>query len=286
MRNRLFIILILFTTLVAGLNFPIGKMGLEYASPFVLLGIRFVAAGLLLLPFILKRPHPRTLNNWLKILVIGFLQTSLVMAGTYLSLKTISSSSTSILYSTNPIWFIVLSSLLLSRRYRPIQWMGVLLGFAGVIITQGFLVQFNFGAWYALLAGLAWAFSTILNNKWGASFDSWVLTAYQMLIGGVILFGMSILFEEPRFILSKTSLTHEILIFAYLILFSSIGQFISWLYVLKISEPGKASSYLFLIPLFGVLASWLLLGETIKWYVYAGAVCIATGIYLANKKQQ
>lgn len=155
MRNLRIMLLTVFAMLVSGLNFPVGKMALAFGSPFVLLAIRFIAAGLLMLPFIAKRPHPRRAADWLKIAVIGLLQSALVMAGIYLSMKTISSGSSSILSSTNPIWFIIFSFLLYRVRYRAVQWAGVLIGFAGVAVAQGFTVQLENGFWYAIGAGMA-----------------------------------------------------------------------------------------------------------------------------------
>lgn len=154
MRNLRIMLLTVFAMLVSGLNFPIGKMALAFGSPFVLLAIRFIAAGLLMLPFIAKRPHPRRAADWLKIAVIGLLQSALVMAGIYLSMKTISSGSSSILSSTNPIWFIIFSFLLYRVRYRAVQWAGVLIGFAGVAVAQG--LPCSWKAASGMRSGRAW----------------------------------------------------------------------------------------------------------------------------------
>ncbi|WP_440396898.1 DMT family transporter [Paenibacillus sp. SAF-054] len=272
----------LFTMLVAGLNFPIGKIALAFGSPFVLLAIRFIGAGLLMLPFILRRPHPRQAADWLKIAVIGLFQSGLVMAGIYLSMETITSGSSSILSSTNPIWFIVFSFLLFGVRYRIIQWLGVLVGFAGVAMTQGFKVQMEAGFWYALGAGIAWGLATLLTSRWGKLYDSWVMAAYQMLIGGVILLAASPLLEQPEFRLDPSELGKELFVIGWMILMSSIAQFVTWYYVLQNSDPGKANVYLFLIPLFGLLSGWLILGERLHTYVLAGAACIGLGIIFVN----
>jgi drug/metabolite transporter (DMT)-like permease len=146
-------VLILITTLVSGLNFPIGKMGLTFASPFLLLAIRFLAAGLLMLPFIWQRPHPRKAIEWLKIALIGLFQSSLVLGLIYLSLQTISSSSSSILSSTNPIWTILFGALFFGMHYRFNQWIGVIVGFMGVFITLGFHVDLQIGILYGILSG-------------------------------------------------------------------------------------------------------------------------------------
>ncbi|WP_083497023.1 EamA family transporter [Brevibacillus choshinensis] len=81
-------------------------------------------------------------------------------------MQTITSGSSSILSSTNPIWFIIFSSLFFRTRYRILQWTGVLIGFIGVAITQGsFELQFQKGFWYAIGTGMAWGFATLLTSR-------------------------------------------------------------------------------------------------------------------------
>jgi drug/metabolite transporter (DMT)-like permease len=283
MKQPLFLFLILTTTLVSGLNFPIGKMGLAFSTPFLLLAVRFIAAGLIMLPFVARRPHPQTGREWLRIAVIGLFQSALVLGGIYLSLQTIEAGTSSILSSTNPIWSIVFGALLFGFRYSLLQWLGVLIGFAGVIVTQGFQFQWKYGILFALLAGMAWGLATLLTGRWGKQLDVWVMTAYQMLCGGVILLIASFFLEHPRMEFHVGTLAQEVFVLAWLIVMSSIVQFLTWFYVLQHYPPEKASAYLFLVPLFGVLSSCLLLGEPIHWYVAAGAACIGLGIYLVNK---
>ncbi|WJH35406.1 DMT family transporter [Paenibacillus sp. CC-CFT747] len=129
---------------------------------------------------------------------------------------------------------------------------------------------------------MAWGFATLLTSRWGQAFDSWVMAAYQMLIGGVLLLLACPFLEEPRFVWDMGHLGKELLVLGWMIGISSIAQFVSWYYVLRNSDPGQANVYLFLIPLFGMLAGWALLGETLHGYVWAGAVCIGLGIFLVN----
>ena len=68
----------------------------------------------------------------------------------------------------------------------------------------------------------------------------------------------------------------------WLAILCSIIQFTMWFYLLNTGDPAKTSSFLFLVPLFGVLSSWLLLGEKIQWYVGVGGAFICLGIFLVN----
>ena len=116
----------------------------------------------------------------------------------------------------------------------------------------------------------------------GALFNTWVLSAYQMLFGGLLLLLSSFIFEKPLFILNGNSL----FILLWLSIMSSIVQFAVWYYLLQKGDPGKTSAYLFLAPFFGVLSGWLLLGETLYPSIIVGGLFIIIGIYLVNSTFQ
>ncbi|GGO04649.1 DMT family transporter [Saccharibacillus kuerlensis] len=277
-----FMPLIVLTTFLMGSSFAIGKMGLAHASPLMLAGLRFATAGLIMAVIVglLKRPHPRTLENWMKMLLIGALQTAGVMGCIFISLRTITASESSILTFTNPLLVVVLGTLFAGMRYKWYQWLGVLLGLIGVGITLGTQLQWEAGLLFGLASAFFWATATLLVKKWGGGMDTWVLSAYQMLSGGIILLIGSLLLEQPFFRWNGESVT----ILLWLSLMSSIVQFAGWYYVLQKSDPGKTSAFLFLAPFFGVLSGWLLLGEPLYPSLIAGGLCILVGIYLVNSE--
>ncbi|MGE7090671.1 DMT family transporter [Lysinibacillus sp. NPDC048646] len=276
-----FIALLLLTTFLMGSSFAIVKLGLPYSSPLLLAAIRFILAGVIMstIVIILKRPHPTTKENWLKILTIGTFQTAGVMGCIFLSLRTITASESSILTFTNPLLVVVLATVFSQAHYRFYQWGGVVVGLVGVIITMGAQIEFKIGIIFGILSAVFWAIATLLAKKWGVLFDTWVLSAYQMLFGGLLLLLGSFLLEEPFFIVNS----HSIIILLWLTILSSIVQFAGWYYLLQKSDPGKTSAFLFLAPFFGVLTGWLLLDEPLKTSLLVGGLFIIVGIYLVNR---
>lgn len=278
MNRYLFGLMVVVTTSLMGSSFAVGKMGLAYFSPLLLVGCRFTLAGLVMALFVRKRPHPGDLRDWSKIMSVGLFQTAGVMGCIFLSLRTITAGESSILTFTNPLLVIVLGTLFLGAKYRISQWIGVIIGFAGVFITLGVHMQLQTGTLLGMGSAISWAISTLLVKKWGASFDVWVLTAYQMLFGGVLLLVMSLTMETPKLILGVSA----VLILLWLAIMASIVQFASWFFLLKQGDPGKTSAFLFLAPFFGVVSGWLLLGEVIEWFVYVGGSLILIGIFFVN----
>jgi len=261
-----------------GSSFTVGKIGLTYVSPLLLVGIRFTLAGILMALLVRKKPLPRLPLDWGRMFVVGFFQTAGVMGCIFLSLRTITAGESSILTFSNPLMVVILGTIFLGIKFKLIQWIGVVTGFIGVFITLGFHIQLNIGTIFGLGAALSWSIATILIKKWGIRFNIWVLTAYQMLFGGIILLVMGVTLETPKLIINTTSVS----IILWLALMASIVQFAIWFYLLHESDLGKTSAFLFLAPVFGVLTGWIFLNEVVEWYVYLGGLLIFIGIFLVN----
>lgn len=272
-------VLVVLATSLMGSSFAVGKMGLSYMPPLLLAGIRFTIAGLLMALWVGNSRLPASKKDWAKVFLVGFFQTAGVMGCIFLSLHTISAGETSILTFVNPLLVIVWGTLFLKVKYRLSQWVGVIVGFLGVAVTLGFHLQLKAGTLLGLGSALSWSVATILVKRWGSRFDVWVLTAYQMLFGGLVLLLMGVTLETPAITINSAS----VFIVLYLAIFGSIVQFATWYYLLDRGDPGKTSSFLFLAPFFGVLSGWAMLGEAARWYVYLGGVFIFIGIFLVNR---
>lgn len=280
MAKIVFGLLVILTTGLMGSSFAIGKIGMEYYSPLLLVALRFTIAGIsmALIVKVLKRAHPKALKSWLQIAVIGLFQTAGVMGCIFESLRTIKAGESSILTFMNPLLVVILGTIFLKSYYRIVQWAGVSIGFIGVFITLGGLAELKIGTFLGFLSAVSWAIATLLIKSWGRQFDTWVLTAYQMLFGGIVLLISSFLLEEQYLILNGKA----IFILLWLAFMASIVQFAVWFYLLQKGDPGKTSAFLFLAPFFGVISGYVLLGEQITWKLMTGGIFIFFGIFLVN----
>ena len=271
-------ILLLLSKALMGSSFAIGQMGLRYAPPLFLAGLRFTLAGLLLTWWVRDRPRPGSSRVWAKVAAIGLLQTAGVMGAIFLSLKTIPAGESALLTFANPLLVVALGAVFAGHRYRPAQWLGVALGLVGLAVAVGAGLTLTVGVLFGLASAVFWACATLLMKRWHGFVDLWVLTAYQMLIGGLSLLATSWVFESPVFRFSVPSVA----ILAWLVVMASIVQFGAWFYVLHHNEPARVSAYLFMAPVFGVLSGWALLHQAIGWHVAIGALGIGAGIWLVN----
>lgn len=283
MADRKTLFLLVLATSLMGSSFAVVQMGIRYAPPLYLAGLRFSLAGLILAFGIRRRGRPRDWQSWARVITIGLLQTTGVMGAIFLSLQTITAGESAILTFANPMLVVVFSAFFLGTRYRAVQWIGAALGLAGVAVAVGIASR---GAWhlhigvvYGLASAVFWAVATLLLKRWGPLIDQWVMTAYQMLVGGVCLVGLGARLEGPHFQITPASL----IILVWLVVMASIVQFGAWFYVLHHEDPARASAYLFLAPLFGVVSGWGLLDQPIGGDVAIGAVLTVAAIWLINR---
>ncbi|MDQ1914552.1 EamA family transporter [Paenibacillus sp. GD4] len=283
MKAHKYYSLLIFTTFLMGVAFPVGKIGLIYASPFLLMGVRFVLAGGVLAVWTLMRrlPQPQEASDWVKACVIGLFQSAGVMGCAYYSMHWITSGESAIITSSSPLIVVLFGTLFAGVRYRPLQWLGVIFGFAGIVFSFGAHIGLHPGTWIGLAGAVCFSVATLLIKRWGGRFHMTVLAAYQMLFGGGILLLMSLLAEDAYFNINGTSTA----VVLWLAVMCSIVQFSVWFYLLNAGDPGKTSSFLFLAPIFGVLSSWLLLGERCEWEAIAGGALVCMGIYFVNREQ-
>lgn len=249
MNKGLFVILLVITTSLMGSSFAVGKIGLNYISPLLLVGLRFTLAGLMMaiVVIILKRTHPKKLKEWFQIIVVGVFQTTGVMGSIFLSLRTITAGESSILTFTNPLLVVIFGTIFVGIKYRWVQWLGVIIGFLGVFITLGASVDFQHsGTLLGFLSAVSWSIATLLLKKWGSTFDTWVMTAYQMLSGGLLLLVGSALFEKVEIEITSVS----IFIILWLAVMASIVQFAIWFYLLHLAFLIQNNRSFFDSPLF------------------------------------
>ncbi|ANU23401.1 DMT family transporter [Planococcus donghaensis] len=281
MKEKLiFSLLVVLTTGLMGSSFVVAKIGLIYISPLLLAGIRFTIAGSIMIFFVLlfKRKHPKNAATWGKVILIGAVQTAGVMGAIFLSLRTITSGESAILTFMNPLLVVLIGTLAMGMRYRIVQWFGVFVGFAGVFVTMGSHLDLQIGTLLGFLSAVFWAVGTLLIKKWGVAIDMWVLTAYQMLFGGLILLLGSVFLENAYIVINTTSVS----ILLWLSIPASIIQFTIWFYLLQKGDSGKVSAFLFLAPFFGIVSGWLVLGEPIGIPLLVGGSLIFSGIFLVN----
>ncbi|GGE78861.1 DMT family transporter [Priestia taiwanensis] len=160
---------------------------------------------------------------------------------------------------------------------------GIIIGFSGVIVvnmTKGVLqIDFGIGEWLLIAAMFVSAYGNILARNASMKMEIGYLTAYQMLFGSLGLFIIGS-FSAGMFPFTFTSTTIAMLVY---LSFLSAAGFVLWNNVMKYNKVGNVSMYLFLIPVFGVFLSSMILNESLHMFVLIGLALVTAGIIIVNR---
>jgi drug/metabolite transporter (DMT)-like permease len=191
------------------------------------------------------------------------------------------------IYLTPPLTALGLHLLVPAERLRPLQWAGVLLAFAGLVLafSDGFL--HGRATWLGDLCGVAaaflWAATTIvIRTTRLASATATKTLFYQLAVSAAVLLAASFLLGEAGIIrvtpLAAASLLYQGAIVAF-------ASYLAWFWLLTRYLAAPLSVFSFLTPLFGVVFGVLFLGESLSGVFALAAVLVGAGIALVNLRR-
>lgn len=215
---------------------------------------------------------------------IGLLQTAGTMGFLNLALAYgVSSSMSSIILFTNPLWLALLAHFFLKDKLTFKKVSALLLGIAGVSTCIGLdSTAFNFGSLFALLGSFCWSINTIITKKVPFDNGPWVFTGWQLLLGGVFLYLFSLPLHESYDFLNLG--LWGWIWFVWLIIPASVGSFGLWFFSLGQKGATVASSFLFLVPVFSTIFSIIGLHEKFSLNLLIGGVMVVSALVLVNWK--
>jgi O-acetylserine/cysteine efflux transporter len=286
--------LIILLCMIWGFNWVPMKVATDYFPPILFSTLRFSLGSIILLAILFYQRIP--LPKWQDIkwyAICGLLQTTLIFACTQVALTHINIGVTSTLNFSMPFWLTIMAHFFISgEQINTRKLIGLIVGICGVFLVMDIdLLQLQWDAttlFYELLAligAIGWAASNVVAKIKLQENNKVQFTAFQMFIGSFGLLIASFLFERDYSIVWSWQ-GGVSLLFAGVI--ASAFAFVLWFYILSKGEASKASVSLLLVPVFGVLSGWLVLGESISIKTFIGMSFVVTGIGIVNmqKKKQ
>jgi drug/metabolite transporter (DMT)-like permease len=278
-NQNLLIVLALFCTyFIWGSTYLALRFGIESFPPFLLVGVRFAVAGVILYAVMryLGAPNP-TQKQWLGASAVGIL---LPVFGngtvTYVQ-QTVSSSLAALAISTAPIWMAIFSSLY-GHKINAREWLGIAVGFVGIALLNfgGSLHGDYLSALLLIFAAASWSLGSVL-GKHIAMPPGLMGAACQMLTGGLVMLAVSALHGDtwPAQISAKS---WGALVF--LVVLGSLVAYSAYMYLLKTVRPLVASSNTFVNPVVAFAVGIWFAGETVAAIEYAALGVILVGVYL------
>lgn len=263
------------------------RVAIETMPPFLMAGIRFVTAGIILYLWGRKNGAPRPApEQWRDAAIIG---TLLLLTGNGVvawAEQSVPSGIASLLIATVPLWIFILGGRSKGQKSNLGVIAGILLGLTGIAFL---VIPVNgagshptnlLGILAILAASLSWSVGSLYSRKAKQPETPLMGTAMQMLIGGVLLLGLGfVLGEGSRLDIAHISV-RSWLALGYLIVFGSIVGFNSYIWLLKNAEPTWVSTYAFVNPVVAVFLGWLVVGEALGWNSILATVTIVTAVII------
>jgi len=261
------------------------RYALESYPPFLLAGVRFLIAGVLLFGFLrLRGVAAPSRRQWRNAAITGVLLLGFGNGMVCFAEQRVSSGIAAVAVASMPLFAAVFSSLY-GERPTSREGLGLAIGFIGVVVLNlgSGLSASRIGAAALLLAAMCWALGSVWSKRQDMPKGP-MNTAAQMLCASVALIIVALSAGER---LPTHPDVHATLAVAYLIVFGSIIAFSAYLYVLKHVRPALATSYAYVNPPVAVLFGLMLVSEHVGPYDLAGMAIILLGvgvITLARKR--
>ncbi len=262
--------------------------GQPYTWKLQFAGYRFLLASLYIFAFMVmtKRSLRIPLSQIPTLLLLGFVQTSMQYYFFYNGLANITGMKGAIMTSMGTFFSVILPHFFYHNdKMTRNKWLGLLIGFAGVIwinlskgpLGSGFSLT---GEGFLIGAALMGAIASIMAKETSAKVETIAMTGYQMLFGSLMLIGFSFVQLGQNVIVMDMSMVP---LFLHLALISSAG-FCLWFTLLQHNPVSQVSIYKFQIPIWGTLLSAIFIqGETITPHIVSALVLVSLGILLVNR---
>ena len=261
------------------------------ASTMLFAGIRFTLAGVLtvLIYSIARRKflYPKK-QNWDKVLIISAFQTVIQYIFFYIGLANTTGVKGTITSGSNAFFAMLVACLVFHQEKLTLKKViAAILGFSGIVLVnlEGLDLNMNFtGDGFVLISAIAYAFSSVFVKIFSKYEDPVILSGYQFILGGIVMtlvgvfMGGKVAFPEIK----------AVAVLIYLAFLSAIAYSL-WGILLKHNPVSKVTIYSFMIPVFGVLLSNLLLSEqshVSPINLIITLILVSTGIIMLNYKKE
>ena len=258
--------------------------------PMIMSATRVFAGSLILVAlarFIQKQSLRLTKEEWIVLSVSGL---ALWWGGNGLvaiAEMTVPSGYAALIIACTPIWVAIIESILDKKRPSVFLVISLLIGVAGIaVLNWPAIIAGNLndlkGLFLLIIAGLSWGAGSIYQKRKNIHTTPEISSAVQQFTGGIALLITSFIISEP----TMNPVPSAWWAWGYLIIFGSVIAFTSFVKALKLLPPNIVFTYAFVNPVVAVLLGFIILGEPITPWTFAGATLVLVGVLGVFKEQK
>lgn len=263
------------------------KFGLPYAEPFTFLTLRFwLVAGIFALIVVATRaPLPTSLSQAGHNLVVGILLQGTYLGGVFAALAHgMPAGLSALIVGLQPALTALVARPLFGARITAMQWLGVVLGFAGLVLVVGADIDLAGGV-NPLTVGLCTA--GLVGITAGSLYQKAFCGAQDLRTGACLQYvGGAATVTVPALLFETGTIdwTPEFLFaLGWLILVLSVGAVTLLMVIIRHGDMSRVTAMFYLVPPVTVVMAWLLFDERLTLVQVAGIAVAALGVVLVTR---
>ena len=138
------------------------------------------------------------------------------------------------------------------------------------------------GGFLLIIAGLSWGAGSIYQKRKSIQASPEISSTIQQFSGGIALLLTSFIIQEPQMNPAPSAWWA----WGYLIVFGSVIAFTSFVKALKLLPPNIVFTYAYVNPVVAVILGFIILGESITQWTFAGTALVIIGVLGVIKIQK
>lgn len=291
-------VLLAFATiyLVWGSTFLAIRIGVREVPPFLLAGMRFLAAGIVMYAWLRAKGTPApTVREWGSAALIAIPIFVLDYGGVFWAERRVPSGITAVMMATIPV-FMALSEIVILKTRRMTLRLGsaLLLGMCGVAVLVSRTVSLGdapidmVGAGALIVAAIGWTVGSFMTRKLPLPSSKAMSSGAQMLAGGVLLTLISASLGEFQGFQLQAVSAKAWFALVYLVGAGSILAYTAYVWLIHHESPTKVGTYAYVNPVVAVLLGYFLGGEAVGVRTIAGTALVLVSVVVITTapKQQ
>jgi drug/metabolite transporter (DMT)-like permease len=261
------------------------KYVVNNADPLTYLAIRMVlVVGLMAVIASIARPKWPDRIGIAHSIVAGILVHGFYLGGTAIAIAhSIPAGLSALIPGLQPILTSTIANRWLGERVTPVQWSGLLLGLAGVVLILHDRAMSGEAGWGWLASGVSLVsitLGTLYQRRYCGTID-WRAGNVVQYVGVTIFFAVAAwLFED-----NVVHWTAEfILALGWLVVVLSIGSIGLLYWLIRHSAATSVASLFYPVPAVTTVMAYVLFGERLERIAIAGMIACAAGVFLVNRR--
>ena len=285
-------LILLLITLFWSATFVIVKESLANISSMLFVGFRFLIAGLILLPIVIRKKIRWEGVNLKFPIVLGILL-FLGFATQTIGLRFTSATKSAFLTGTAVIIIPILQTIIEKRKPKIGSVIGVVIVLLGILLLSGgnsfftlledLVANFNFGDGMTLLCAFFFALYVVYLDVLSNQYNFWLLLMIQIVVTTILAFSFAVIFNVADFEAIKLEFSPQLGFgIMYTAVFATLATTALQTRYQKLVTPTKAGIVYSFEPIFAAVIAYMAIGERITTFGLIGASFIFLGLIISE----